>query len=375
MTDPGRDGDEARGGDRDGDGGVSAGRDAYVAGGDQFFFNVSVYPGQPGAGTAAGPDEAPAPGPGRRLFSARVTRRPGQLLVAFGAEDSLVITERDTTVHRWSLRGNAPLAGAPASPAAPFKVMRADVGPRVAVSTVAPAVAVTRGARVTLLHFGEAGYRPTTVPLGTSEFLISTDGERFATVDDRGVKVREFADGSVTWRAAGPRSVATATMNPAGTTVAITGAPNMFTGSNRVVVVSRDDPRPREFTFENVPMAGSQVAVSPNGALVAVASFREIVVIRARTGDIIHRRRLSGLRDDVRSSVGTRPHRLICTNQGDLLWLRGRHAVTVNWAGDQSRYLPQDGLCDDIAFDHATSRFAMVSESGQVDVFQWNPGP
>ena len=29
------------------------------------------------------------------------------------------------------------------------------------------------------------------------------------------------------------------------------------------------------------------------------------------------------------------------------------------------------GLCDDIDFDHANSRLAMVSESGQVDVFDW----
>lgn len=48
--------------------------------------------------------------------------------------------------------------------------------------------------------------------------------------------------------------------------------------------------------------------------------------------------------------------------------------MDVNWPGEKSRYLPQDGLCDDIAFDHATSRLAMVNESGQVDVFRWNFG-
>lgn len=86
----------------------------------------------------------------------------------------------------------------------------------------------------------------------------------------------------------------------------------------------------------------------------------------------MHRRRLASVREDVTASLGTRPHRLICSTRGDLLWFRGRRVVDVNWPGEKSRYLPQDGLCDDIAFDHVTSRLAMVNESGQVDVFQSN---
>jgi hypothetical protein len=43
----------------------------------------------------------------------------------------------------------------------------------------------------------------------------------------------------------------------------------------------------------------------------------------------------------------------------------------VNWAAGKSRYLPQDGPYDDIAFAHESSRLATVSESGQVDVWEW----
>jgi len=321
------------------------------------------------------PGASDATGLGRRLFTARISRHSGQLSVAFGAGDTLVVTEKDTTVHRWSLHDNAPLPGAPASPAPRFSIRRVDIGTRMAASTVVPAVAVSRGAQVTLLHFGDGGYRTVTVPLGVSEFLIAADGERFATLDGRGVTVRDFADGSVVWQAPGPRSLATATVDSAGSTVAMAGGPNVFAGSNKVVVAVQDGPSPAGFSFANFPLgAGCQVGVSPDGQLVACASFREIVVVRPRTGEIVHRRPLASMREDVVASLGTRPHRLICSARGDLLWFRGRRVVDVNWPGEKSRYLPQDGLCDDIAFDHGTSRLAMVNESGQVDVFQWNFG-
>jgi hypothetical protein len=241
-----------------------------------------------------------------------------------------------------------------------------------AVSTTAPTVAVSRGARVTLLRFGDGGYRAATIELGTSEFLIPATGERFATYDGRGVAVRDFADGSVIWRAAGPRGIATATIDSRGTTVAIAGGPNAIAGSNKVVVVTQDDPQPREFGFANIPLgAGCQLGISPDGELVACVSFKEIVVVRPRTGEIVRRRPLGSVREDVVAALGTRPHRLICNARGDLLWYRGHRIVEVSWSAAKSRYLPQDGLCDDIAFDHEKSRLATVSESGQVDVWEW----
>lgn len=323
--------------------------------------------GQPGA--------SGEPGLGRRLFTARIPRHSGQLSVAFGAGDALVVAEKDTTVHRWSLRDDAQLPGASASPAPRFSIWRVDVGTRMAVSTVAPTVAVSRGGQVTLLHFSDGGYRTATVPLGAKEFLVPANGERFATSDERGVKVRDFATGSVIWQAPGPRCLATATVDSAGSVVAMAGGPSVLAGSNQVIVTTQDDPRSADFRFANLRLgAGCQLGISPDGQLVACASFREIVVLRPRTGEIVHKRQLAGMGDDVRASLGIRPHRLICSTRGDLLWFRGRRVVDVNWPGEKSRYLPQDGLCDDIAFDHATSRLAMVNESGQVDVFEWNFG-
>jgi hypothetical protein len=369
---------------------ITAGRDAFVAGRDQFVINVNVpqatqdepsqsqlsqsQPGQsepgpsdePGAGADAG-------GLGKHLFTARLLTHSGQLSVAFGANNTLVVAEKDTTVHRWSLDDGTPLNGAPASPAPRFNVMRVDVGTRMAASTTVPAVAVSRGARVTLLHFGGGGYRTATIELGTNECLVPADGARFATYDGRGVAVRDFADGSVIWRAPGPRGLATATIDGQGKTVAMAGGPNLLAGSNKVVVVAEDDPRhPFDFPFANLPVAaGCHLGMSPDGELVACVSFREIVVIRPRTGEIVHRRPLGSLREDVMASLGTRPHRLICSPRGDVLWYRGHRIVDVGWSRDASRYLPQAGLCDDIAFDHEHSRLATVSESGRVDVWEW----
>jgi hypothetical protein len=312
---------------------------------------------------------------GKHLFTACLPKHSGQLSVAFGANNTLVVAEKDTTVHRWSLDDGTPLASAPASPAPRFNIMRVDVGTRMAASTTIPAVAVSRGARVTLLHFGDGGYRAAPIELGANECLVPADGARFATYDGRGVAVRDFADGSIIWRAPGPRALATATIDRQGKTVAMAGGPNLLAGSNKVIVVGEDDPQhPREFTFTNLPVAaGCHLGMSPDGELVACVSFREIVVVRPRTQEIVHRRPLGSVREDVMASLGTRPHRLICSPQGDVLWYRGHRIVHVNWSHNASRYLPQAGLCDDIAFDHANARLAAVSESGQVDVWEWRP--
>jgi hypothetical protein len=223
-----------------------------------------------------------------------------------------------------------------------------------------------------LLHFGDGGYRAVEVPLGSNEFLIAAEGERFATYDGRGVAVRDFADGSVIWRATAPRNLATATVAGKGDTVAMAGSPSLFGGSNKVIVAAQDGPHPCEFSFSNFPLgAGCLLGISPDGELVACASFREIVVVRPRTGQIVHRKQLSDPREDVLPSLGTRRQRLICGMAGEVLWCRAGRVVEVNWAAERNRYLPHGGSCDDIAFDHATSRLAMVSDSGQVDVWEW----
>src|ERR1019366_6123758 len=56
--------------------------------------------------------------------------------------------------------------------------------------------------------------------------------------------------------------------------------------------------------------------------------------------EIVHRRRLASVREDVTASLGTRPHRLICSTRGDLLWFRGRRVVDVNWPSEGERVRP-----------------------------------
>jgi hypothetical protein len=68
---------------------------------------VSEVPRFPGDDAGREPHAPTAPGLGRRLFSARIGRHSGQLSVAFGADDTLVVVEKDTTVHRWSLGGTS----------------------------------------------------------------------------------------------------------------------------------------------------------------------------------------------------------------------------------------------------------------------------
>jgi hypothetical protein len=366
---------------------ASGGRDAFVVGRD-FVVNVNIPPARPDQGRPATGDQGAdpgrtgragsrgrgAPGLGDRLFRASVGAHAGRLAVAFGAHDTLVVTDQEGAIHRWSLSDQAALPGAPGRGSAP---LRADLlygtGTQVAVSTTIPAVAIARGARLTLVHFTGGGHVTSSFPLGWSEFLVAGSGERFAIHDDRRMAVRDFTDGTTAWELPCPRSIVTAAIDQRGTTVAMAGAANWLAPSRRFIVASQDDPRPREFTFENLwaPGAACRLGLSPDGELVVCASFREILLARPGTGETMQRRPISSVREEIIPALGLRPHRLICLAGGQVLWLRGRRVVDVNWSAEKFRYLPQDGLCDDIAFDHAGSRLAMAGESGQVDVFEW----
>jgi hypothetical protein len=358
---------------------VSALRDAYVAGRD-IIINMIGSSSSHGQREATDPPDGPelreqnASGLGERLFTANAGEHSGKLAVAFGADDTLVITDQDGAIYRWSLSSRTALPEATGSGSPPLgSSVMYGVGTQVAVSTTIPAVAVARGARCSIIHFTGGGYRTANFPLGRDEFLVPASGERFATHDVRRLRIRDFADGRVVWEQPCPRSVATAAIDTRGRTVAMAGASSRFAPSNRFVVTSQDDPHPREFTFENirVPGAGCQLALSPGGELVVCSSFKEILLARPGREEIVRRRRVGSMREEIVPALGARPQRLICLADGQVLWLRGRRVVDVNWSAPKFRYLTQDGLCDDIAFDHATSRLAMVSESGQVDVFEW----
>ena len=294
-----------------------------------------------------------------------------------------IFAQRDAYVAGGNIIFNGPPPGEgqpkvrdqPVGPfAAPWiDLMMHGTSTQVAVSTAIPAVAVARGSRCSIVHFTSGGYRTSSLPLARSEFLVPASAERFASHDGRRLVVRDFADGTVVWEQPCPRSVATAAIDAGGATVAMAGSSSRFTPSNQFIVTSKDDLRPHEFTFENigVPGAGCQLGLSPGGELVVCASFREILLARPGTGEIVRRRPISGVREELAPALGLRPQRLICTSEGQVLWLRGRRVVDANWSALKFRYLPQDGLCDDIALDHVNSRLAMVGASGQVDVFEW----
>jgi hypothetical protein len=300
------------------------------------------------------------------LFSAHIKDPEGPLTIGFGADESLVVTEKNATVHRWSLKDGDELPGMPRG-----ELLRGGIN--VVTSTGATAIAVARARKLSIVHFGKRGYTSADLPLGRDEFLVTASGERFATHDGRRVAVRDFGDGSVLWQQPCPPNVATATIDPTGTAVAMAGGPSPFAGSNKVTVVIQTDPRPREFSFENFPLfgAGCQLGMSEEGTLVACASFREVILLRPRERQVIHRWRLGDWRQQVAPALGVRPQRLICTPAGQVLWLRGRRVVLVRWAAPELHYLPQNGACDDIAFDPLRSRLATVSQSGQVDVWKW----
>ncbi len=328
-----------------------------------FHALMEVTAGRTGSSSDGGPA---VPGLGELLFSARIKDPDGPLAVGFGAGESLVVAEKNATVHRWSLEDGNELPGMPRG-----EMLRNGIN--VVASTGMTAIAVARDMRLSIVHFGQDGYTSADLPLRRDEFLVKTAGERFATFDGRRVAVRDFGDGSVLWQQPCPHNVATAAIDPTGTAVAIAGGSNLFGSSNKITIVIPDDPVPREFSFENFPLfgAGCQLGMSEGGALVTCASFREVLLLRPRERQVIHRRRLGDWQQEVAPALGARSQRLICTPAGQVMWLRGRRIALVRWTAPELHYLPQKGACDDIAFDPRRSRLAIVSQSGQVDVWKW----
>jgi hypothetical protein len=306
------------------------------------------------------------PGLGELLFSTRIGHPAGQLTAGFGAGDTLLVAEKNAAVHRWSLKDHTSgLAGMPAG-----ESLRSGIN--VVASSAVPAIAIARDRKLVLVQFGQDRHTTSELPLRPDEFLITAAGERFATYDGRRVAVRDFGDGSVLWEQPCPANLATATIDQTGTAIAMASGPGMFSRSNKVTVVTQDDAAPREFSYENLPLgAGCVLGLSPKGTLVACASFREVILASPADRKVLRRRQLGGWRQEVVPALGARPQRLICTPSGTVLWLRGRRIALVRWDAPELHYLSQDGDCDDIAYDPAGSRLAIVSRSGQVNVWEW----
>jgi TIR domain len=322
-------------------------------------------------GDGPGNSEQDRPGLGKRLFHARAGSHSGKLAVGVGADDTLVIADQEAAIFRWSLSGRCALPGAPDLRLAALKTdLTYGMGAQLAVSSDRAAAVVARGSWCALIHFTGSEYRTIRVPFDSEEFLVPATGTRFATHNKRCVRVRDFEDGAILWERPCPPNVAATAIDERGTTVAMAGSSGWLPPRNRMVIASKDG-RWREIPFQNVPGTGCILALSPDGELAVCVSFREIVLTRTRTGEIVRRRPVGGWRDELLPALGARPQRLICTTGGQVLWLRGRRVVDVNWSARELRYLAQDGWCDDIALDHQNSRLAMVSEAGEVSVFEW----
>lgn len=342
---------------------INAERDAYVAGGDQYITIISQGQNRPG-------------GLGEPVFTCSVGQHSGRLAVAFGADDTLVVTEQDANVHRWSLRDGSRLPGAAVSLPrnGPF---RAGAGTAVAVSTAIPVVALGRGNRVILVHFTEDGHCTVNVRLGAAEFLVWGSGRSFATYKTGRVAVRNFADGTITWEPWSSPPVAGAALDCDGTTASVaTYASRVFsmTSSNKVTVMRQDGTRRQERPLRNAPlMAGCQLGLSADGDLAVCASAQEISVFQTATGETVRRQRVKGRGRELWPQNGMRPQRLVCLPDARVLWLRDRHIAEVNWSRGTLRFPGQEGLCDDIAFDYANSRLAIVNDAGDIGVYEWPP--
>ena len=309
------------------------------------------------------------PGLGEPLFQARLRAARGQLVVGFGGGDALVVADQDAAVRRWSHARGAEMAGL-----SPGDRLRDGI--HVAIATSRASVAFARPGRLTVTQM-DVGMPcvPATMPLGKYEFIARGGGERFATYDGRRVAVRDFRDGTVLWEHPCPRSLATTAMDATGT-VAATADGRLGARGNTVAVGTRETPRLHSFTLGNVPFvgAGCVLGLSPGGKLLAAASVSEIILARPHTGDLVFRHPLRGFRQSL-PVLGTRPQQLIPIPGDAVLWLRGGRVVVVRKDSDDLHYLGQDGDISDIAFDHCTSRLAMVNSGGLASVWRWNPFP
>ncbi|MFI5688060.1 hypothetical protein [Streptomyces sp. NPDC051636] len=96
---------------------------------------------------------------------------------------------------------------------------------------------------------------------------------------------------------------------------------------------------------------GCRLAVSPSGAHVACAGFRELLVRRIVDRSLVLRRAFS--ERDSRGGLGAKAMRLLCTDDGRVLWLRrGRLCQATDSPG--IRHREQAGRYDDFPIPTAT---------------------
>jgi hypothetical protein len=234
------------------------------------------------------------------------------------------------------------------------------------VSPYRHSAAVARGTRLELVHFeGTSGrHRRVVEPLRSDEHLVTSGGEVLATHDRRRLAVRSFEDGRVLREVACPAGLAASAISLDAGVVALatTNRVHLHLGSAEPVVL---DVRNRL----EILKPGCWLGVSPSGAFVACASFRELKVWRTEDRAVVTHREFS--HQEAVDGLGAHGMRLLCTDEGKVLWLR-RGLLSRVTGHPEILHLEQTGRYEDLAIHHDGQLLAAVTRAGLVRTWQWD---
>ncbi|MFI1720674.1 hypothetical protein [Streptomyces sp. NPDC020489] len=304
--------------------------------------------------------------PGRRqglggsVGELRRTRHTGgQATIGFGPEHTAVVIGGDGSIERWDLKSGEAVPGAPGG-------AELRLGHQAIASPSRHSVAIARPSSLELVHFeGMTGeHRRRSVPLGRDEFLVTSGGTVLATHDGHRLAVRDFGDGRVLREVPCARGLAASAMSADGGVVALAT-------SNKVHVHRLGaDPVPLDIRNRlEILKPGCALSVAPSGKYVACATFRELRVWRTADRSIVLHRQFS--RSESVDALGAQGMRLICTDEGKVLWLR-RGLLSEVTHRPEIRHLEQAGRYQDFALHPDGNLLAAVSGTGLVRTWEWN---
>ncbi|MDX2823996.1 5'-methylthioadenosine/S-adenosylhomocysteine nucleosidase [Streptomyces ipomoeae] len=289
----------------------------------------------------------------------RTRQSTGQATIGFGPDHTAVVIGGDGSIERWDLKSNEPLPGAPGG-------AELRLGHQAVASSFRHSVAIARRTSLELVHFvGTSGeHRRHSVPLDRDEFLVTSGGAVVATHDTRRLAVRDFDDGRILRELPCPQGLAASAISADASVAAMAT-------SNRVFV-HRPNASTVELDIRNrlgLLKLGCWLGVSPSGRYVACATFRELRVWRIADQSVVLHREFSG--QESVDGLGAQGMRLLCTDEGRVLWLR-RGLLSQVTDRPEIRHLEQAGRYDDFAVHPDGNLLAAVSATDLVRVWEWN---